>query len=1133
MNRPGNTSRRFVRAAVQPQVFADPSFRRTIRVGRGFAILVISLCVWSFVFFSEIVSPETLKLKFGEWRSQQSTGHDQGAGQAEPAMPWLNETREPDRGPVASALAGCGTAPGNRPAMQVHGILPSSPDWTYHSLASDCAQIGVLMPETFEIDATTLEFRRKDIDVEAQDAVARFLKDSAPSPMVFPTITLGRHVNGANLSTRFADPAVRAATVAEIAAAAGPGIHGMCLDAGGWPDAEVPVLIELLSDIRAALAGVGRQTCLILAAKQAHWKSPRVVDQVDRLVLKLFDEPWIGSPPAPLADAEWFLRTAGEALRRVGKDKLVAAIGTASVDWISGQPMPQTIPYAEAVTRVAKAGAQMRWSQRSGNAFAALVDAAGNRHEIWMLDAVTAHNQLVTLRDLGIGKVALTPMGFEDPALWRVVAGAGRTTRDLQDALRDVEIENYVHYTGEGPFLRADAPPVSGERAIGIDEITGRITAQTYQRLPAAATVRRFGRAAPNQIVLTFDDGPHPDYTPPILDALRDARVPATFFVVGNNALRAPELVARIVDEGHEIGSHTFMHPRMDQVSYYRSVVEVNSVQKLISGTTGRGMRLYREPFMRSEGPMTARQTGPLRLLNEAGYIVAGSDIVPPDWEDITARDIVDHVIDKVETGAGNIIVLHDAGSDRSRTVQAVPALIRELQDRGYEFVTMADVLGSSRDALMPRVAGSQVALDNVSFTSMAALWKLLTGAFWLAIIIGVVRSTGVLILALLRRPHVPVDRGYRPSVTVVIPAFNEERVIVKSIRKVLASGYPGLQVIVVDDGSSDGTKARVLDTYGRDDRVRLMTQPNQGKWRALNAAYSLIDTEVAVCIDADTQITRDAIGRMARHFADPAIGAVAGKVVVGNRRNLLTCLQALEYITAQSIDRRAGELINGMLVVPGAIGAWRVAAVREAGLYSNATLSEDADLTIAVNRAGYRTVYEETALAFTEAPATLRCFLAQRLRWSLGMFQTGWKHRRALREGRAIGAVALPDLAIFGYLLPLLAPVADVLFFYFLYDYLHAAWSTDLRVTAEPPAYLLLGYLLLPLLELGIAATAIALDRTEKFRLLLLFPFQRFFYRQVLYFTVIRALLRALTGRLAAWNKADRVGFVTKRGAF
>lgn len=1087
--------------------------------------------VWGVVFFADIASHGPLQAKDGHLLNDVA-GRFAAAGRPpQSEVPWLAEIREPGGVPVPTPSNGCRAA-GASDETRLFAGLPSAPDWSFYSLANDCGRIDVLMPEVFEIDPHSRTLRRKSVDIEAQDAVDRFIADPNRQVEVYPSITIGEHVSGLGASSLFADPISRKQMVDAIGRAASASVRGFCLNAGGWPDTDAALLGSLMAELRQTLSATGHQTCLIVNANQALWKKRQIHGNVDRMVLQLYEAPWIGSPPAPLAEDAWFMETAREALALLGPEKLVAAVGTMSVDWKSGHAMPETIAYSEAVTRIANAGAQIRFLKKSGNAFASFVDGNGLRHEIWMLDAVTAYNQLSVLDELGARNVAVMPLGYEDPALWKILDRANGEPAEISHALRSVDIENYVHYVGDGPFLRTEAAPVQGLRTVRFAEDGRGIVGQTYQRTPSAATVRRYGRAAPNQIVLTFDDGPHPVYTAAILDALRDHDVPATFFVVGNNAMRAPELVHRMVEEGHEIGSHTFMHPRMDQISYYRSVVEVNSVQKLISGMTGRAMRLYREPFMRSEGPLTAAQTEPLRLLHTAGYVVAGSDIVPLDWKDTPADDIVAHVVENVESGAGNIIVLHDAGDDRTQTVQAVPALIEALRERGYEFVTMAEMLGTTRDALMPPVTGYQPMFDNVSFSSIALFWETLIVLFWVAIAIGVTRSLGVLVLALLRRRHFAVPATHvKPTVTVVIPAFNEEVVIVKSVQTVLQSRYPDLKVLVVDDGSYDDTARRVRAAFGDDPRVRLLTQRNQGKWRALNHAYAHIDTEIAVCLDADTQMAPDAIGRMVRHFSDPGVGAVAGKLIVGNRKNLLTRLQALEYITAQSIDRRAGDLINGMLVVPGAIGAWRVEAVRKAGFYSGATLSEDADLTIAVNRAGYRAVYDETAIALTEAPATLKGFLAQRLRWALGMFQSGWKHRGALREGRTVGMVALPDLAIFGYLFPLLAPFADLLFLYMLWDYVDAAFSTDLRVSAEPPAHFFLGYLALPLMEVVIAFVAICIDRTEKFRLLLLFPFQRFFYRQVLYFTVFRALVRALSGRLAKWNKGERAGFVATSG--
>ena len=274
----------------------------------------------------------------------------------------------------------------------------------------------------------------------------------------------------------------------------------------------------------------------------------------------------------------------------------------------------------------------------------------------------------------------------------------------------------------------------------------------------------------------------------------------------------------------------------------------------------------------------------------------------------------------------------------------------------------------------------------------------------------GIVRSLMYLFLAHLRRPDRPPTDDFTPDLTVIVPAFNEEISIVACVRGVLASDYPDLSVIVMDDGSTDHTFDLVRDTFRDDPRVRVLHQANKGKWMALDRAYGHVHTEFVVSVDADTLVRPDAIRHLVQKLRDPAVGAVAGVVKVANRVNFLTRFQALEYITTQNIIRRAADVYNGQLVVPGAIGAWRVEAVRKAGLYSGDTLAEDADLTISVQRAGYRVAFEERAIAETEAPASLRPFMRQRLRWVLGMLQTGWKHRGTIREGRSVGLISITD---------------------------------------------------------------------------------------------------------------------------
>ena len=401
--------------------------------------------------------------------------------------------------------------------------------------------------------------------------------------------------------------------------------------------------------------------------------------------------------------------------------------------------------------------------------------------------------------------------------------------------------------------------------------------------------------------------------------------------------------------------------------------------------------------------------------------------VVPKDWLGLSSEEIVNYVIEQIDSGAGQVILLHDGGGeDRSASVEALPVIISEMRARGYVFKTIASVMSIDTDSLMPPVLGVQPLFDRISFSFAAGTLNGLALLLWIVLFIGLSRSLIVLVLAALRRRHRVTQISSYERIAVIIPAFNEERAIKSCIESVLASNYPWLEIVVVDDGSSDNTLNEILE-FKHKANLRLISQPNQGKWSALNRAILSLDVDIVICIDADTLIAPDAVSKLAEHFQDPKVGAVAGKIVVGNQINMLTKMQALEYVTAQNFERRAFDCINGILVVPGAIGAWRVTALHDAGLFCQDTMTEDCDLTISVNRAGYRIVYDERAVAYTEAPQSIRALMIQRLRWSLGMFQSAWKHKRALLEARSVGFASIPDMFVFGYLFPLLAPVTDL----------------------------------------------------------------------------------------------------------
>ena len=378
---------------------------------------------------------------------------------------------------------------------------------------------------------------------------------------------------------------------------------------------------------------------------------------------------------------------------------------------------------------------------------------------------------------------------------------------------------------------------------------------------------------------------------------------------------------------------------------------------------------------------------------------------------------------------------------------------------------------------------------------------------------------------------------GYAPRVAVLIPAYNEEKVIVRTIRSVMMSNYKNLHIIVIDDGSKDRTAEVAREAYPNDiasGRLVVLTKPNGGKADALNYALERTNEELYVGIDADGVIAHDAITNLVPHFANPKIGAVAGNAKVGNRVNLWTRWQALEYITSQNFERRALDLFDVVMVVPGAIGAWRTSTVKAGGGYHTNTVAEDADLTMNVLEQGYSVIYEDQALAFTEAPVNADGLMRQRFRWSFGILQAIWKHRGAISKHRAMGLFALPNILIFQILLPLVSPLIDLMFVagvfhYFIDRYFHpetASTASFYKLIIFFGAFLLIDFVT--------SALAFALERKHPASkgdawLLVHIWIQRFTYRQVFSVVLFKTLKRAFDGKPFAWDKLDRTAQMSK----
>jgi len=515
-----------------------------------------------------------------------------------------------------------------------------------------------------------------------------------------------------------------------------------------------------------------------------------------------------------------------------------------------------------------------------------------------------------------------------------------------------------------------------------------------------------------------------------------------------------------------------------------------------------------------------------------------GARIDPHDWGEpggvppAPASVIVQRVLEQAHANGGNIVLLHDGGGDRSHTVEALPEIIDGLRAAGFQIVPVAELVGQTRAQLMPPLTFRERLVahaDGLIFTLYE--WSRLSVAFIFVLGIGLVSCRAIIVglLAIIEkfRPAVPDQPNFQPVVSVLIPAYNEEDVIVYTVNSVLESDYPKLDVIVVDDGSSDGT-AELLDSqFGRNPAVRIIHQPNSGKPAALSHALAEASSGIIVTIDADTAIEPDAISKLVRHFVNPRVGAVAGNVKVGNRISWLTRWQALEYVTSQNLEKRAFDLLNCIPVVPGALSAWRAEAINDSGGFSADTVAEDTDLTITIRRSGWKIDYEEDAIGWTNAPETAATLIRQRFRWTFGTLQAFWKHRDTLARTKygTLGWIALPNMFLFQLLLPLFSPIIDLLFIGSLVLYgasqFHFTHLPQFYTAADVQRSLVffIGFMLIDFLTCIVAFT---LERHEDWSLLWPLLLQRFYYRQMMYYVLFRSLMGAVQGRSVGWRGVE-----------
>ncbi|HEX3282497.1 MAG TPA: glycosyltransferase [Pyrinomonadaceae bacterium] len=910
---------------------------------------------------------------------------------------------------------------------------------------------------------------------------------------------------------------------------------GVCVDFEEPPPATQQALLTFIQELHQAFGAKGLFVIQAVPFDDPDWHYKEYAAATDYMMLMAYDQHWAGSDPGSVAAQDWYERNLARRMHDLDPAKTIVALGSYGYNWTAGENDADEVTFQEALITARDSDAKVVFDPATRNPHFEYDEDDGSHHIVWFLDAVTAYNQMRAASGFKPAGFAIWRLGSEDPSIWSVLGNSPPTSANV---LSRIVYGYEVDFEGTGELLQVLSRPQDGWRNLDIDGGNGFINNEEFVVTPSSYVIQR-GGDRPGMIALTFDDGPDPRWTPAILDILKRENAPATFFIIGKNGQAYPDLVRRIVNEGHEIGNHTFTHPNLGEIPASLTELELNATQRLIESEIGRSTSLFRPPYFGDAEADKPQEVEPAYQAQNLGYIVVGVRIDPDDWKlPVTADQIVQRTIDRAtdknpET-RGEVVLLHDSGGDRAATVQALPELIHQLRAHGFQLVPVSALAGLTRDQVMPVIPANQrvfTRADAVTFFFLSTGGWTLQWIYLIGIVLGLGRLVFIGALAFAqwlrsrRRERLHAGERYRPFVSVLVPSFNEELVIRNTIDSLLASDYESYEVIVVDDGSTDRTAEVVRESFSGNTRVRLFSIPNAGKATALNFGLKNATGEVVIALDADTLFAPQTLAALAHRFHDPKIGAVAGNAKVGNRINLVTRWQALEYITSQNMDRRAFASLNCITVVPGAVGAWRRDLLEEAGGFPGDTLAEDQDLTLRIRRLGYNIGYEENAIAWTEAPDRLRSLARQRFRWAYGTLQCMRKHIDALFRPRygTLGFVALPNVWIFQIFFPLISPVMDLMLGYTLV-------SAALDWLQQPKGYsftnlrqVLFYYALFLAIDWVAACFAFMLEKKEQWRLLWWLFLQRFCYRQVMYYVMIKSVAVATRGRTVGWGKLER----------
>jgi cellulose synthase/poly-beta-1,6-N-acetylglucosamine synthase-like glycosyltransferase/peptidoglycan/xylan/chitin deacetylase (PgdA/CDA1 family)/spore germination protein YaaH len=1109
-----------------PFVFSDPAGKRWPRLRLALLILSVLAFLGTVLFVQTLFVAPKLRVPFslrqlkGQLKSLQKANP---AGATAPSPASLLWRKFAAARLAARKLTGQATATPAKPRRKMPNnevrlaFYTNGDPYSFSSLEQHAAQITHVCPEWMAVVNGL-----GDLQIDADNRLPKLAASKGIALMPLLTNLVGDTWQPEAVENLAHGPADRqdrfinkVLSVLRDAKAAGVVVDWEQVDPSYKKD-----IAAFIDKFAAALHADGKQFWLCVEPGEGldYIDFDDLSDNVDRFVAMLFDETSDNDTPGPLGSRSWFEGWMHVLLEDSDPKQWIIAMGGYGYDWTQGAKKAEMISFPEAMSRAnsAEVGSVSVSAPDYNPTFS--YEDGDKVHTVSFLDVITFLNQLREVRDEKAGGFAIYRLGTEDTAIWDALNVPHNFKIDpkTRTALEVLQGTETIADVGDGEIVTVDESRSDGMRHLAVDH-DGYLTA-SYTKFPEFPTLYHQGAGGEHEVAITFDDGPSPEWTPKVLDILKAAHVKAAFFLVGVNAERYPGLVKRIVAEGHEIGNHTYYHPNLALCWPEHVRVELNATQLLIETITGRSTTLFRPPYGADTSPSQISELVPLKIAQDLNYLCVLENIDPQDWAKPGADIILRRI--KQQRRDGNIILLHDAGGDRSQTVEALPKILDWLHTRGDTIVPLSTLLGLTRDQVMPPLQGNARSLNRFVSGTGFRIYHALEEFLWAFMIVAtalvVARTLLVVWLAYLFRRSPRAD--FAEPASVVMAAYNEGKVIAGTLRSLLDTDYKGeLEVIVVDDGSADNTAEEVRRFAEADPRVRFLQQENRGKARALQRALAAARHDIVVFIDADTHFQQDTISRLLEPLADSSVGAVSGHAKVGNLRSFIARCQALEYTCGFNLDRRAYMRWNCITVVPGAISAIRKDAIDQAGGLSLETLAEDTDLTLALHKDRQQIVYVPEAIAWTEAPETVRSLARQRFRWAYGTLQCLWKHRDMVFNWnyRALGWFSLPSVWFFQIILVAITPMVDL---FLLASLPFGVWRAVLPFVITFLA-----------MDVFLATLACILEREPIRQAWRILP-MRLIYRPMLSYCIWKAILLGIKGAWVSWGKLERTASVPVR---